>query len=353
MKVLLTGSTGFLGTALLHYLAFHECTDDIYLLIRHKKNKSASYRFEEISKDFNSLNLYLIVGSNTCINNIDNIKFDTIINCSASISFTLPFEEAYKSNVSSILYLIEFAKSHNVSKFIHVSTAYVHDPTKEILREEFIDIDYTDHSNTYHFPNTYTHTKCIAEKLIEQETNTQSTITYNIIRPSIITSSYEIPFKGWYKGYSGYVGYSYLLLSGILKTLTGDPNAMVNLVPVDYVCKKIYHALKINIKKRITHAVSPFHTITQREVRDLVYRASGYYYLIFKDDQSILYNIIYYINIFVLYILSFVSRRFRNIYPIVKTLNKDFQHFTSNTYNFDTETVENYQYYYDDLALRM
>ena len=114
-KILLTGGTGFLGTGLLHYFDYKSFEGSIYLLIRDKKDKTALSRFNEIKKQFHNLKLSLVTVS---LLDIDSfvLDVDCIINCAASIEFTLPLEDALKQNVDGLKNLIEFAKKNEVKE---------------------------------------------------------------------------------------------------------------------------------------------------------------------------------------------------------------------------------------------
>lgn len=352
MNVLLTGGSGFLGTGILYYLTDQKFKHTIWLLLRSKKEKSASDRFSDIVKTFPGLQLRLVEGSTTNI--CMNLPIDIIINCAASVSFTLPFMEAYKQNVESVRYLIHFAQEHSVKKFIHVSTAYVTDYREKTIGENFIDMDPIDYGNTSYFPNTYTHTKCIAEKYIQKQIlSKHNKISFHIVRPSIITSALSIPYKGWYVGNNAYIGYTFMLAKGMPLMYPCNLNSSLDLVPVDYVCGKIYEIVTSQSDKTITNAVSPFKQITHREVQELIFRFTGTYVFLFSDSTTFIYLILWYINYIMLLFVSMFSKKIARVLPAVKTINADFQHFTSTTYHFDNKRVNNFQYYVDDMQIRL
>ncbi len=142
MNILLTGATGFVGQGLLHYLKHKSFSGTITLTIRDKKGETAGQRFSKIQSDFPELRLLLCsipivdIGKNT----IPNI--DCIINVAAAIDFNLEIRDALYQNVDGLKSLIQFANNNtNVSKFIHISTAYVSDPNQPIIKEEFVNLD--------------------------------------------------------------------------------------------------------------------------------------------------------------------------------------------------------------------
>lgn len=54
-----------------------------------------------------------------------------------------------------------------------------------------------------HFPNTYTFTKKMAEKMLEMEAGDLPLV---IVRPSIVTAAVKEPFPGWIDNYNGPTG---------------------------------------------------------------------------------------------------------------------------------------------------
>ncbi|KAF3632341.1 putative fatty acyl-CoA reductase 2-like [Capsicum annuum] len=72
----------------------------------------------------------------------------------------------------------------------------------------------------YGWQDTYSFTKAIGEMIID---NMREDIPIVIIRPSVITRSYEEPFKDGYKD------------SGEYPCCFGDPSSLVDVVPVDVV----------------------------------------------------------------------------------------------------------------------
>ena len=191
--ILLTGATGFVGQGLLHFFTHKRFEGTIHLTIRDKKGDSAEKRFTKIKQDFPLLKMEL------CTIPIVELKdkiipdINCIINCAAAIDFHLEIRYALHQNVDGLKSLMEFAnKNKSVVKFIHVSTAYVSDPSSPIIKEEFINLDiinpdaemiyqqvksgqltFEEINKKHFFPNTYCATKCIAEKIIEQEINSQ------------------------------------------------------------------------------------------------------------------------------------------------------------------------------------
>jgi 1-acyl-sn-glycerol-3-phosphate acyltransferase len=388
MSIFLTGSTGFVGNGILHYLEYKLYQGTIYLLIRDKKEFLAIDRFNKIKSEFKKLNLEIVKCGLDEIQHLKlNYKIDYIINCAASIEFDLELKEAICQNVDGLRNLIEFGKKNVIKKFIHISTAYVSDPSEELIKEEFINLDklgditklyeqiksnnitFDEIKKKKFFPNTYTFTKCLAEKFIQKEiehnlfhnlTNLNQ-IQYNIIRPSIVTSAIQIPFNGWFKGYAAALGYYALLQTQMVNYIICDQKTQINCVPIDYVCAIIYDEINeqnLLNNKYIKHATSPFENFdikTEMYLLSLYYdinvyitNAKSFYttYLKYKILIILLFKILF------CWILSFIYplanknlKKLQTLYKIIANLDSTFNHFRTNTYNFDKSNVGiNYEF---------
>ncbi len=392
MSLFITGSTGFLGTGLLHLLDENKYQHPIHLLIR-KKKLSALDRFKEVQNNFPLLKIHLVESEILEISKVV-LHVDYIINCAASIEFNLELQEAMIQNVDGLLVLIEFAKNNNIKNFIHISTAYV-SPHGEYAKEKFIKmktlgnisklysniksdkITFDDIIKKKFFTNTYCFTKCLAEKIIEKELiNNNNNIFFQIIRPSIITNSVKVPYPGWFKGYGATIGIHKLITSNLLNVIVCNKNTKLDYIPVDYVAKKIYKSLTIieNIKKNtkenekyclIKHSTS-FFTPTIEEMNFFLNKNNLNMHIFEKKNLTYYfykyYNLIKIVCMIILnYVLGYIVRGIykENIYVanklikilfLVNSIQPNFNHFLHNTYYFKTNiknnTIEkNYEYY--------
>ncbi|HEY4222344.1 MAG TPA: AMP-binding protein, partial [Myxococcota bacterium] len=80
------------------------------------------------------------------------------------------------------------------------------------------------------WPNTYTYTKSIGEQLLAA-----SGQPFTIVRPAIVESSNEFPFRGWNEGINTSAPIIYLALNGHTKFPT-RPGNVLDVIPVDMVC---------------------------------------------------------------------------------------------------------------------
>jgi len=164
--VLVTGGTGFLGTALVEkMLRSLPALGRLYLLIRPSKEKSAKERFEKDvlgSGAFSSLHEELgaafteraadkvrIVEGDVHADSLGldeeqllelSREVDVVIHSAASVVFDAPLDAAVNSNVRGTMKLLTLAKEWEKKPlFMYVSTAYVAGTKEELIAEELPD----------------------------------------------------------------------------------------------------------------------------------------------------------------------------------------------------------------------
>lgn len=234
--IVLTGATGFLGSSILYQLLANrdtlESIDRIIVICRPKRGKSASERIHELldqemfaffAKDQRDTKFLVLEGDtskadaglsrNDLTHLCTNLRVQSVINCAASVRFTLPLDKAAAHNITSAMHLHSLAQKLN-AKLVHISTAFVHGGMTGTnafpLTEMLFSLGKFDAEKVYKsmignqmyaslamstlgFHNTYTFSKCIAEHLLLQASNDDVVI----IRPSIIGPALEEPFEGW------------------------------------------------------------------------------------------------------------------------------------------------------------
>jgi thioester reductase-like protein len=82
------------------------------------------------------------------------------------------------------------------------------------------------------WPNTYTFTKSLAESLIVQR---GAELPIAVVRPSIVETSIEKPFRGWNEGINTSASLSYLLGTSF-RQLPSNQRKRLDIIPVDQVC---------------------------------------------------------------------------------------------------------------------
>jgi len=83
------------------------------------------------------------------------------------------------------------------------------------------------------WPNTYTFTKSLAESLIAK---LGRDLPVAVVRPSIVESSTQQPFRGWNEGVNTSAPLSYLL-GTYFRQLPSNKRKRLDLIPVDLVCR--------------------------------------------------------------------------------------------------------------------
>lgn len=82
------------------------------------------------------------------------------------------------------------------------------------------------------WPNTYTFTKSVAETLIA---NHGAGLPIAVVRPAIVETSVEKPFRGWNEGINTSASLSYLL-GTTFRQLPSNERKRLDIIPVDSVC---------------------------------------------------------------------------------------------------------------------
>jgi thioester reductase-like protein len=82
------------------------------------------------------------------------------------------------------------------------------------------------------WPNTYTFTKSLAESLIAKYANG---LPIAVVRPAIVETSAEKPFRGWNEGINTSATLSYLLGTAF-RQLPSNERKRLDIIPVDAVC---------------------------------------------------------------------------------------------------------------------
>lgn len=250
MKVLVTGGTGFLGTALLPYLIKDRRVKTIYLLTRPSAKQTQAERIQSlIEKVFKPADrnlaiqkIALAAGDLT----LDNMGLDNeteslllkecthIMHIGASTDFGAPIEESRAINVEGTRKLLDFAvKSKNngtLERFDYVSTAFVAGTKAGLVSE-------TDLDRQQSFANAYEQSKFEAELLVREY---MRELPVTVYRPSIVVGDSRNGFTPHFK-----VLYwpLQLLSKDILPFVPCKRNARLDIVPVDYVAASMYRIM--------------------------------------------------------------------------------------------------------------
>jgi nucleoside-diphosphate-sugar epimerase len=94
----------------------------------------------------------------------------------------------------------------------------------------------TRRANELGWPNTYTFTKSMSESLIWNFLNENPNAAIAVVRPAIVESSIEKPFRGWNEGINTSASLSYLL-GTFFRQLPTKESKSLDLIPVDLVTR--------------------------------------------------------------------------------------------------------------------
>jgi alcohol-forming fatty acyl-CoA reductase len=346
--VLLTGGTGFLGTALVEkMLRSLPSLERLYLLVRSSREKSAKERFE---KDFLGSDAFSRLREELPSSFEERVaekvrvlegdvhadslglgeedlaelsqEVDAVIHSAASVIFDAPLDAAVDSNVRGTLGLLALARGWKKKPlFMHVSTSYVAgtkrglvseeapdgyspngtrlDPKGEVtlldgivreveeasrerdltrrfttearrelgmvgeeaevaerveqlrrawVRERLVERG-NERARELGWQDVYTFTKSLAERRVLEE---RGELPLVILRPAIIESSVAEPRPGWIQGSRMADPIIMAFAKGILREFPGDPETIVDLVPVDHVVNVVIAAAAKGITDRPT-----------------------------------------------------------------------------------------------------
>jgi alcohol-forming fatty acyl-CoA reductase len=346
--VLLTGGTGFLGTALVEkMLRSLPSLGRLYLLVRPSREKGAKERFEKDvlgSDAFSRLREELgssfeeqvaekvrvlegdVHADSLGLGAEDLVELsrevDAVIHSAASVIFDAPLDAAVDSNVRGTLNLLALARGWDKKPlFMHVSTSYVAGTKRGLVGEEAPDafspngtrLDPKDEgalldgivrkvekasrerdlvrrfttearrelgmvgeeaevvarveqlrrawargrlvergnerARELGWQDVYTFTKSLAERRVLEE---RGEVPLIILRPAIIESSVAEPHPGWIQGSRMADPIIMAFAKGILREFPGDPETIVDLVPVDHVVNAVIAAAAKGLTDRPT-----------------------------------------------------------------------------------------------------
>ncbi|MBV9423486.1 MAG: SDR family oxidoreductase [Solirubrobacterales bacterium] len=278
--VLLTGATGFVGMEVLaRYLERGD--RPVYTLIRAESDRAAQERLDAVLATLfgprvpgrHAERVRAVAGELTAPHlGLNRTRREdlarqvtTIVHSAASVSFTLPLEDARQINVGGTRRMLEFAELARelggLGRYGHVSTAYVAGTHAGRFAESDLDVG-------QRFNNSYEQSKFEAEQLVRA----QPELPFTILRPSIVVGDRR---SGWTAAFNVLYWPLRALARGLFEAIPASPSAPLDVVSVDYVADAIYELCEARDGIGETyHLAAGAQASTMGEVAQL---ASGYF----------------------------------------------------------------------------
>lgn len=235
----MTGATGFLGVQLVRELLARQPNATLALLIRDREGQSARQRADSFIPLPERSRVQVFSGDVSqphC--GLDPAAYERlsaettrVIHSAATVRFDHSLDEARRINVEGTRHILDFAEgARGLRSFAYVGTAYVAGERSGLVRENELAVGQS-------YRNTYEQTKAEAEALVQARL---ASLPGMILRPSIIVGDSQTgvtsSFKMMYWPLKIYA-------RGLWRTVPGYPDAVLDIVPVDFVASAVAHLL--------------------------------------------------------------------------------------------------------------
>jgi thioester reductase-like protein len=275
MTLVLTGATGFLGGELLVRL-LERSEGDIIALVRAADDAAATARLDAtlalllppgavapgrvraVAAHLDRPDLGLTPAARDALAG----ETSAVVHCAASVSFTLPLDEARAINVAGTRAMLDLAAAAPaLERFVHVSTAYVAGDRPGPYRASEGDVGQRPR-------NTYEQTKLEAESHVLGA----GLPSASILRPSIVVGDSR---TGWTPAFNVIYYPLRAFARGLLPVVPGDPAAPVDVVPVDTVADALLELAVGPPRSGTFHAVAGDDAPTAGRLSELAARLFG------------------------------------------------------------------------------
>jgi long-chain acyl-CoA synthetase len=233
--ILVTGSTGFLGVQMVGELLARYPQARLALLVRDRAGQAGQQRADSIVPAAERFRVEVYrgdVSQHHC--GLDSAAYQRltaettrVIHSAATVRFDHSLDEARRINVEGTRHMLDFAAGmRRLRSLAYVGTAYVAGERTGLVSESDLVVGQS-------YRNTYEQTKAEAEALVRSRLGS---LPGMILRPSIVvgdsrtgvTSSFKMmywPLK--------------IYARGLWRTVPGFPDAVLDIVPVDYVATSV------------------------------------------------------------------------------------------------------------------
>ena len=255
--ILLTGATGFLGTAVARRL-IQEPDLTVIALVRAESQAAADLRISRAWWDWPELrtaDVEVLPGDVSLPNlGLDEAAYARlarrithIIHAASDLRVNAPLNELRRTNVQGTANIIQLVRqAKHIERYSHISTAYVAGRRNGIIPEADLTADYG-------FSNAYEESKYEGECLVQAAKNE---LPISVFRPGMIVGASD---TGEIRTFNTFYFPLRLYLTGKLRIIPADPALPVNIVPVDYVAEAIVRLTFTPDAKGLTfHLTAPF-----------------------------------------------------------------------------------------------
>lgn len=263
-KVLLTGTTGFVGSHLLKELVMHESVKKIYCIIRQKLNLSSEERFDKMIHTYFDNDTCKLIKKKSVVLNGDLRKEDlgldkntynkvfkdvkTIINAAANVKHIGKYPISYIDNVETVNHLIKICTDFHIS-LAHISTLSLNGYSNQNVKEKFTE-------NTLNINQTFNKNPYLMSKF-EAEQSILKNISQNQLNAKIFRIGNIMPRISDGVFQSNYHQSGFLLEIHALNKLQLCTDEILqsklSLTPVDECCRAIYEILNNDYCNTIYH----------------------------------------------------------------------------------------------------